>query len=297
MNTSHAIDHRVEVQPGELEIGKALPWAVYGRNGVLVAQAGFVVTDESKRKSLLESGLYREPQRLRLELGGTPNIRRDTVNDDKLSELRQSVEFAQLSIDLRGEPATTVLITEYIGKLNGQAVIVSAPPLPGRHSWRDIDQGTPISLRVLTGRSAYSFESQLLRFVALPVPVLFLRYPSVVRHQQVRSRVRVRTRLKAVALLKDGTRMSVSVDNISGDGCGIDTDMVLGEIGTSFDLLFRIELRGQGYTLTLPALIRNTRVRKGRRITGVAFAHENAPMDSSLLFALEAYLYEQIIAE
>ena len=136
MNTSHAIDHRVEVQPGELEIGKALPWAVYGRNGVLVAQAGFVVTDESKRKSLLESGLYREPQRLRLELGGTPNIRRDTVHDDKLSELRQSVEFAQLSIALRGAPATTVLITEYIGKLNGHAALVTPPPLPGRHRWR-----------------------------------------------------------------------------------------------------------------------------------------------------------------
>ena len=146
MNTSHAIDHRVEVQPGELEIGKALPWAVYGRNGVLVAQAGFVVTDESKRKSLLESGLYREPQRLRLELGGTPNIRRDAVNDDKLSELRQSVEFAQLSIDLRGEPATTVLITEYIGKMNGQAVIVSAPRCPG---------GTAGAISIRARRSAF----------------------------------------------------------------------------------------------------------------------------------------------
>jgi len=297
MSTAQSLNNRVEVQPGELDLGKPLPWALYGKNGILVAPAGFVISDDAKRRSLLEAGVFRELQRLRMAFGKPGNARPDDPDgDDVLGELRHNVEFARLSITLRGESEITVS-TEYLGKLPGQLLLVTAPPLPGRHTWRDVAEGTLLRLRLLTGRSAYSFETPLVRFTALPSALLFLRYPTHVQHQQVRNNVRVRTRLKAVALMAGGTRVPVVVENISGDGCGLETESILGELGTAFDLVFRIEVLGQSYTLTLPSLIRNRRTRKGREITGVAFAHPEAPMDTNLRMALEAYLYEQIVAE
>jgi hypothetical protein len=92
-------------------------------------------------------------------------------------------------------------------------------------------------------------------------------------------------------------RVPVLVDNISGDGCGLETETVLGDVGTRFDLLLRIEVLGQAYTATLPCIIRNRRVRKGRHITGVMFTEPETSMDATLRMALEAYLYEQIVAE
>ncbi len=299
MSTARKPAPRVEVQPGELEIGKPLQWPVYGQNGVLLAPAGFIVTHDLRQRALARLGVFRDMQRLQAAQGGPGPLRPDDGEPvDALAELRHNVEFAQLTVAPRGEgEAEVTLISEYLGKLPGQIVIMSAPPLPGRYAWRDIPEGALIRLRLLTGRSAYSFDTGLIRYMTLPTPMLFLRYPAEVAHQQVRSNVRVRARIKAVAVMRQNSRVPVVVENISGDGCGLETESVLGDVGTAFDLVMRIELLGQAYTLSLPSIIRNRRTRRGRHITGVMFAYATSPEDVTLRMALEAYLYEQIVAE
>jgi hypothetical protein len=299
MSTAPKPVPRVEVQPGEIEIGKPLPWPVYAPNGVLLAPAGFLVTAELRHRTIAKSGVYRDIHRLQASQS-QPGMARPEEGEvvDALNELRHNIEFAQLTLAPRGEGESEVtLISEYIGKLPGQILLMSAPPLPGRFAWRDTPEGVLIRVRLLTGRSAYSFETALIRYMTLPTPMLFLRYPAEVAHQQVRNNVRVRSRLKAVAKMGPTVRVPVLVDNISGDGCGLETETVLGDVGTRFDLLLRIEVLGQAYTATLPCIIRNRRVRKGRHITGVMFTEPETSMDATLRMALEAYLYEQIVAE
>lgn len=290
---------RAEVQPGEIEVGRPLPWPIYGHNGDLLAPAGFLVTEELRRRTLQRAGVFRNIQRLQLGQGGPGPARPDDAEPvDALAELRHNVEFAQLSVSPRGDGEGEVtLISEYLGKLPGQILMMSAPPLPGKFAWRDIQEGALIRLRLLTGRSAYSFDTGLLRYMTLPTPMLFLRYPTEVAHQQVRNNVRVRSRIKAVAVMPRDNRIPVLVENISGEGCGLETETVLGEVGTTFDLMLRIELLGQAYTLNLPSVIRNRRTRKGRHITGVMFVYPVTSAEAMLRMALEAYLYEQIVAE
>ncbi|MCX7275449.1 MAG: PilZ domain-containing protein [Burkholderiales bacterium] len=289
----------IPVDPSTIAVGKRLPWALYARNGELLAPEGFLITDESQQRRMLEARAYRQ----------TPGLQRNdatydsesrapaTAVVDTLPELRHNVEFVQLTYHLRGEVDPTTVTVEFLGKVVNQAVMVTAPHLPGRLSWRDVEDGFPISVRMMTGRSAYSFETLLTRFSALPMPHLFLRYPMDVKHQVLRSSVRVRTSIKAVALLPGGTRHMVLVDNLSGDGCGIDTEFALGDPGENIEMVFRIHVRGQGYTLTLPSTIRNKRQRKGRHIYGLQFGSQNDPLDHSLRLALEAYLYEHIVTE
>ena len=300
MSTARKPVPRVEVQPGEIEIGQPLPWPIYGHNGVLLAPAGFTVTAELRHRTIAKAGVFRDIQRLQQASQGMTGMARpdNAEPTDALEEIRHNVEFAQLTFSPRSESDGEVtLISEYLGKLPGQILLMSAPPLPGRYAWRDIIEGALIRVRLLTGRSAYSFETALMRYMTLPVPMLFLRYPGEVAHQQVRNNVRVRSRLNAVAMMGPTVRVPVMVENISGDGCGLETDSVLGDVGRSFDMLLRIDLLGQAYTLTLPCIIRNRRTRKGRYITGVSFACPETSMDATLRMALEAYLYEQIIAE
>lgn len=299
MSTARKPVPRVEVQPGEIEVGRPLPWPIYGHNGDLLASEGFLVTEELRRRTLQRAGVFRDIQRLQVAQGGPGMARPDSAEpEDALAEIKHNVEFAQLSMSPRGDGEGEVtLISEYLGKLPGQILLMSAPPLPGRHAWRDIAEGALIRVRLLTGRSAYSFDTGLLRYMTLPTPMLFLRYPMEVAHQQVRNNVRVRSRIKAVAVMARNNRIPVVVENISGDGCGLETESVLGDVGTTFDLVLRIELLGQAYSLSLPSIIRNRRTRKGRHITGVMFVYPVNSAEATLRMALEAYLYEQIVAE
>jgi len=290
----------VPVDPQEIAVGRQLPWALYGRNGVLIAPAGFLVGDEVQRQRVLAGRVFREAPGLeRSDDSATQTEVRPHAGQvtDALGELRHNVEFVQLTYHLKGEVEAATVPVEFIGKVAMQAVLVSAPPLPGRQTWRDVEDGFPLSVRMMTGRSAYSFDTLLMRFSALPMAHLFLRYPTAVKHQVLRGAVRLRASLKAIAVLKDGRRQAVLIDNISGDGCGIDTDMTFGEAGENFELVFRIQVRGQGYTLTLPSTIRNKRSRKGRLVYGIQFGIQNDPLDQSLRLALEAYLYERIVSE
>lgn len=47
------------VNTGEIEVGKALPWAVYDSGGVLLLKKGMVITTERQLQILLNRGLYR----------------------------------------------------------------------------------------------------------------------------------------------------------------------------------------------------------------------------------------------
>ena len=290
----------VPVDPQDIAVGRQLPWALYGRNGALIAPAGFMVGDEGQRQRVLAVRVFREAPGLERTDDATTQTEvrpHPGQTADALSELRHNVEFVQLTYHLKGEVEPATVPVEFIGKVTMQAVVISAPPLPGRQTWRDVEDGFPLSVRMMTGRSAYSFDTLLMRFSALPMAHLFLRYPSAVKHQVLRGAVRLRASVKAIAVLSDGRRQAVLIDNISGDGCGIDTDMTFGEPGETFELVFRIQVRGQGYTLTLPSTIRNKRSRKGRLVYGIQFGNQSDPLDQSLRLALEAYLYERIVSE
>lgn len=288
---------RVPVMPGELRVGMALPWPVYGQNGALIAARGFVIPDEESRQHLMQLGVLRDMQRLKIELENEGlDSRYYWSGDDPLAEFRHNVEAVQLTVQLHAFDKSTQLRAEWLGKLPPELLMISAPPLPGNESWRDIEPGYPIGLRLITARTAYRMEVPLLRHITLPAPMLFLRYPTTVDRQQVRQQVRLSTRIKAVAILSPGDQLVVSIVNISGDGCALEAEYPIGDIGQAIDLVFRIELRGRGYTLSLPAIIKNQRRRRMHIITGVAFGHLEEPLEESLRLALEAYLYEQLIA-
>lgn len=47
------------VNPGEIEVGKALPWGVYDSGGMLLLKKGMIITTERQLQILLSRGLYR----------------------------------------------------------------------------------------------------------------------------------------------------------------------------------------------------------------------------------------------
>jgi hypothetical protein len=56
--TSKAVLVPVDLQ--EIAVGRQLPWALYGRNGALIAPAGFMVGDEGQRQRVLAVRVFRE---------------------------------------------------------------------------------------------------------------------------------------------------------------------------------------------------------------------------------------------
>ena len=287
----------VPARPDDVRTGERLAYALYDRDGSLIAPLGYAVRDDATRQRLLDARPYRKaggierdaPKASAGEAGPA-----EASQADPLGALRHNVESVQLVFRLPGDPDKRTASVQFCGRLGRQALIVSAPHLTGPYSWHHHD-GLPMAVRMTSGRTAYAFDSVLLRFAALPAPHMMLRYPDEVRLGAFREAVRLQTALPAVARLADGQHRSVVIADLSGSGCAVDADEPLGEIGSRFELVFRVRLSQESYTLNVPVTVRNLPRARGRVRHGVSFGDEMGRLDWHLRLAVKAFIYESLL--
>lgn len=294
----------VPARPHEIPVGVPLPFALYGRGGALIAPTGYAVPDEQARQRLLQARPYREASGVERDDSAEATTAGSAASDtaggaehaDPLRALRHNVEAVQLVFQLPGDPDRRTTSAQFFGKLDRQALVVSAPHLGGQRSWHQ-HEALALTVRMTSGRTVYAFESAVLRASTLPVPHLYLRYPSAARQGAFRGAVRLETSLPAVARMSDARQFGVTIVDISGAGCAVDSDHLLGEVGSGFELVFRTRLSEQSYTITVPVVIRNLPRAGGRGRTrhGLQFGGDAGQLDWHLRLAIKAFIYENLL--
>ena len=161
----------------DIPVGAALPYSLYGRNGTLLAQQGFPIADEQTRQRLVNAEPYREAQGIgRADAAegdaAGPRTLGGTEHKDPLRTLRHNVEAVQLQFQLPGDPDKRTVSAQFCGRLGMQALLVTAPHLGSAHrTWHNFEN-LPLNVRMTSGRTVYAFESEVLRYAALPLPHL-----------------------------------------------------------------------------------------------------------------------------
>jgi c-di-GMP-binding flagellar brake protein YcgR len=87
--------------------------------------------------------------------------------------------------------STARLYTQLIGFLSPRAVLVTTPKIPSSSGSFAIVDGDQFVCRAFAGRSAFAFETEVLKAAHLPFPHLHLRYPQSVEAVVVRRASRV----------------------------------------------------------------------------------------------------------
>lgn len=280
----------------EVHIGAALPWPIYLRSGELLAPAGYLVESPAIRNRLLEK------RPVRAALPGDRSIAATLVDGedgmaraqrDPITHLKHNAEGTTLTFKLPGDFEPRNEQVEFIGRIPMQALIVSAPPLRlgSGQVWNDFE-GLPMAVQVIFGRNLCIFKTALMRYASLPSPHIFLRYPQDVVTKPFRQALRVDSRIPAVLTVEDDHTIPAVIINLSGSGCAIATNFVLGQIGARMKAAFRLKIGGQQHLLTVLCVIRSIKGKLSQQMRyGIEFDSAN---DDATMLLVKSFVYEHL---
>lgn len=280
----------------ELKVGAALPWPIYLRSGELLAPAGFVVDNALTRNRLLEKRPVREALPGDRSIAATLVDGEDAIarlQNDPLIHLKHNAEGMTLTYRLPGDFEPRSERVEFIGRMSTQAIIVSAPILRMGNGqvWSDFE-GLPIAVQVIFGRNLCVFKTSLMRYASLPSPHIFLRYPTDAVSKPFRQALRVDTRIPVVLAVEDEHTIPAVIMNLSGSGCAIATNFVLGQTGTRMKASFRLKIAQQSHLLTVGCTIRSVKGKLSQQMRyGIEFDGDN---DAATMLAIKSFVYEHL---
>jgi len=280
----------------ELPVGAVLPWPIYLRSGELLAPAGYVIDNFSTRNRLLEK------RPVRAALPGDRSIAATLVDGedaiarqqrDPLTHLKHNAEGTTLTYKLPGDFEARNEHVEFVGRIPMHALIVSAPPLRlgNGQVWNDFE-GLPIAVQVIFGRNLCVFKTSLMRYAPLPSPHMFLRYPQDVITKPFRQALRVDTQIPVVLTIEDNHTIPALIMNLSGSGCAIATNFVLGHAGTRMKAAFRLKIAEQNHLVTVQCIIRSIKGKLSQQMRyGIEFDEAN---DAGTMLTIKSFVYEHL---
>jgi c-di-GMP-binding flagellar brake protein YcgR len=182
--------------------------------------------------------------------------------------------------------STARLYTQLIGFLSPRAVIVTTPKIPSSSGAFSIVDGDQFVCRAFAGRSAFAFQTDVLKAAHLPFPHLLLRYPKSVEAVVVRRASRVPME-RTVSLINgaaegDATQPASLLD-LSLTGAGLASSMGIAALSDAVELLIP-GVEEQQPELRLKAVVRKVR---GAEHGAEPGAEQGAEVKPQALYGLE----------
>ncbi len=292
----------------DVMIGRPLPWPVYDRDRKLLLREGFVVETTGQIERLIEAGLFRamddglmaEPSpsaKANIPESGSSAAPREaeTVSkvDFRSARLQTGITIQMQRADIA--PGEKINV-KFIGYLEKQSIIVSHPTNLGQLSF--VKDGTSYHCNAFCGKSAYLFDTSVIRSVMTPYPYLHLAYPNTVRVNLVRKSERIATDLVSTATPADtGKSITCIIRDLSISGAMIQSAQLGTGVGAALGLAFRLPIDEKPTVFELEARVCNVLPngigeRNANRI-GVEFVNVPAVVKR----VLELYIYRKLVQE
>ncbi|WP_424191568.1 PilZ domain-containing protein [Ampullimonas aquatilis] len=291
----------VPVKTGELKPGVPVPWSLYSKTGHMFAPAGFVIDSEDALKKIVSLRPLREAKGLEKlacaadEMHVKGLLRTGDTITDTLSDVKDNVETVLLTFSLPGDVEPRKIKVDYLGCVRLETIMLKPPVLEGRRSWNQY-HGLEVNVIIYTQKSMFTFDSVILHSMVIPAAMLFVRYPIDARQAVYRKSIRVKTKLPAVAQFEDGRNIKLVITNLSEQGCGVESEYMLGEKDERFQLSFRTQIDSESFMLTMPVVIRSNGTTRSKMQTyGLEFQDTDHALDWTLKLALLGFIGQNLI--
>ncbi|MEH6626977.1 MAG: flagellar brake protein [Motiliproteus sp.] len=182
-----------------------------------------------------------------------------------------------------------------IGLVESGSLIVSAPKIQGKEFF--LPEGQILKVRLIAGKYACGFQTQVICSRRLPYLYSHLSYPSTFEAVAIRQANRVRLNLRAeISEYQTGTlhgdwpRKGLIMD-VSSGGAKIHCHNPLAAAGSKLSICFTIEVDGVRKKVTIQAIVRNiSELRDGYQY-GVQFVDVT---DEERVY-ISGFVYEQML--
>jgi c-di-GMP-binding flagellar brake protein YcgR len=275
---------------GDIEIGKALPFAIFDRSGVLLLAEGQSVSSQKQLDELAAKGLYHNPRwatRFVIQ-PGKPQI--DSAALPRVLPAKQAFEDpfetgSQLKMFAQGQ-AKDPFQVRLIGSIPQAALLITHPMRDGKCVF--VKEGQVWEFQATYGLSLYRFSSMIEKVLLSPHPLIVMSWPheTHVESQAIRRTRRVNCDLPATLRVNGGQNGSAEpitavIDNISTGGLELlFAKAVSFSIGQSISIAFQIILDDRKYFIECDAEV-------------VSKPRDFSPSSSTYGFALKALSDEQ----
>jgi c-di-GMP-binding flagellar brake protein YcgR len=287
------VDNPKDLSPlakGDIEIGKALPFAIFDRSGVLLLAEGQAVNSQKQLDELAAKGLYHNPRWANKFViqAGKPQIDPNAL--PRMLPAKQAFEDpfetgSQLKMSAPGQSKDPFHV-RLIGSIPQAAILITHPMRDGKCVFAK--EGQVWEFQATYGLSIYRFSSMIEKVLLSPHPLIVMSWPheTHLESQAIRRARRVNCDLPATIRLNGSQSGSVEsitavIDNISTGGLELlFAKAVSFKIGQSISIAFQIILDDRKYLIECDAEV-------------VSKPRDSGPSSSTYGFALKSLNDEQ----
>lgn len=193
-------------------------------------------------------------------------------------------------------------VVQLVGFREGNSVIVTAPrgnsgPLP-------LNEGAPVTLRLMAGNWICAFETRVLKVQGQPFGYWHLEYPSRLDTQRVRHHTRVPVNLRVSVDLDDGEHpgehhqtLSACCTDIHVQGACIEANRMLGRVDDKIYIMARVQVSGIDHVILAPAVIRNLFESENGSFPLISHGVEFVDLEEDTRLILAGFVYQQYLVE
>lgn len=295
----------VKLELRDIDFGKPLPWTIYNGDRVPVRRKGEVIRTRAELDEVMERGAYRLAEE-RTREGAGILLPEGACRSGEQGRPRASakdpdaIEFENSRIRI-GDPLvlqaeTSRYTVRLIGYLRNRSIIVTPPEIEGDLVM--IRDGQAFFGRFFSGRSAFAFNTSVLRQTSVPYPHVHLAYPRETKVQVVRHAMRVDVGIIAVVSVQgQAAQASGKIVNLSPTGAGLRSKAVLGKPGDILNLKFRLVVNGIEIVFNLDSEVRNAE--ENLADPALPFMHglHFLNVEGAMHVALSAFVYGALLGE
>lgn len=275
---------------GDIEIGKALPFAIFDRSGVLLLAEGQAVNSQKQLDELAAKGLYHNPRWANKFVIQPGKPQMDPSALPRMLPAKQAFEDpfetgSQLKMSAPGQSKEPFHV-RLIGSIPQAAIVITHPMRDGKCVFAK--EGQVWEFQATYGLSIYRFSSMIEKVLLSPHPLIVMSWPheTHLESQAVRRARRVNCDLPATIRSNGSQSGSVEsitavIDNISTGGLELlFAKAVSFKIGQSISIAFQIILDDRKYLIECDAEV-------------VSKPRDSGPSSSTYGFALKSLNDEQ----
>lgn len=268
----------VPVRASELSLGQPAPWSIYNEVGKLLLARGTRIDTPDQLAGLIENGLYRnarwiaEPDTESVPVPQARDVLRKKHGGKKPAKRAAPVRGQESVIaldEMRWRIGDTVWLqfaddasqryaVSLVGCLPNRSILVTAPQKEGKQLF--VREGQAFVVRALTGRRAYAFAAQLLKYQQTPFVYLHLSQPKEVRSTVIRQATRVPVGAEGYLAVDGAQPLAASVIDLSLAGASLVATSLSGKVaaskGVTGKLRFVASVADQQLPLELPVVLR-----------------------------------------
>ena len=277
---------------GDIEIGKALPFAIFDRSGVLLLAEGQAVSSQKQLDELAAKGLYHNPRWANKFVIQPGKPQMDPNALPRMLPAKQAFEDpfetgSQLKMSAPGQSKDPFHV-RLIGSIPQAAVLITHPMRDGKCVFTK--EGQVWEFQATYGLSIYRFSSMIEKVLLSPHPLIVMSWPheTHLESQAIRRARRVNCDLPATVRLngsQSGLVESITavIDNISTGGLELlFAKAVNFKMGQSISIAFQIILDDRKYLIECDAEVASK-------------PRDSGPASSSYGFALKSLNDEQFV--